>query len=56
MRFGQVKSKTFFSKLMKGYVTKNVKKDFPTSFQGLLMGMKDFPETVSKEGPQSVQV
>lgn len=41
---------------MKVYVTKNVKKEFPTSFQGLLMGMKDIPEKVSKEDPQLAQV
>ena len=41
---------------MNGYVSKNVKKDFPTSFQGLLMGMKDIPEKVSKEDPQLAQV
>ena len=41
---------------MKVYVTKNVKKEFPNSFQGLLMGMKDLPEKVSKEDPQLAQV
>ena len=41
---------------MNGYVSKNVKKDFPTSFQGLLMCMKDLPEKVSKEDPQLAQV
>ena len=51
IRFGQVESGNLFSKIMVGYVTKKIQKEFPPAFQGLLQGMKEFAKTISEKNP-----
>ena len=51
IRFGKVESGNLFSKIMVGYVTKKIKKEFPPAFQGLLQGMQEFSKTISEKNP-----
>tara|TARA_B100000029_G_scaffold43439_4_gene40270 strand:- start:50 stop:1171 length:1122 start_codon:yes stop_codon:yes gene_type:complete len=52
LRFGKVESSNILSKIMAGYVTKNLKKEFPPAFQGLLQGMQEFAKTIYDENPE----
>lgn len=51
LRFGRVESGGFFSKLMIKPVTKNLQEEFPPAFEGLLQGMQEFAQSISKELP-----
>ena len=52
IRFGQVEGNNIVSKIMAGFVTKKLKKEFPPMFQGLLQGMKEFAKTISHKGSE----
>ena len=49
IRFGKVESRNLFSKVMVGFVTKKLKKEFPIAFEGLLQGMQDFAKTIYQD-------
>ena len=49
LRLGKVKSAGIFSKFMVRTVTKNLQKEFPPAFEGLLQGMQEFAKTISEE-------
>ena len=49
LRFGKVESAGIFSKFMVRTVTKNIQKEFPPAFEGLLQGMQEFAKTISEE-------
>ena len=49
IRFGKVESRNLFSKVMIGFVTKKLKKEFPIAFEGLLQGMQDFAKTIYQD-------
>ena len=49
LRFGKVESAGIFSKFMVRTVTKNLQKEFPPAFEGLLQGMQEFAKTISEE-------
>ena len=55
IRFGKVESSNLFSKIMAGFITKKLKKEFPPMFQGLLQGMQEFANTISDENPELSQ-
>jgi len=49
LRFGKVESAGIFSKFMVRTVTKNLQKEFPPAFEGLLQGMQEFAKTILEE-------
>jgi len=55
IRFGKVESGNIFSKIMAGFITKKLKKEFPPMFQGLLQGMQEFAKTIYDENPELSQ-
>lgn len=55
LRFGKVESGNILSKIMAGFITKKIKKEFPPAFQGLLQGMQEFAKTISDENPELSQ-
>ena len=52
LRLGKVEGGNFFSRLMRWYVTKNLEKEYPPAFKGLLQGMKEFAKTISEKNPE----
>ena len=52
LRFGKVEGGNLFSRLMRWYVTKNLEKEYPPAFKGLLQGMKEFAKTISEKNPE----
>ena len=51
IRFKDVESTNLVSKLLIGKVRKQLKKEFPDAFNGLLAGMQEFAKKISTDNP-----